>query len=96
MDLSAARLFGAGRPQLIERAVPRFGHAPLARLMAAAAACDGVIKGLPRPDWPADAWQAVRRLVLMVLHVAQAGAGPKVGRPSRSPLLSTEVPTIRC
>jgi hypothetical protein len=23
---------------------------------------DGIVKGLPQPDWPADGWQALQRL----------------------------------
>jgi DNA polymerase-3 subunit delta len=80
LALSQARIFGAGRAALVERAVSRFGGAALARLLVAAAACDGVVKGLRRDDWPADPWQALRRLVLMVLHVAQSGAGRRTRR----------------
>ncbi len=70
MALSEARIFGP-RQQLIERAVPRFSAVALSRLLPAAAICDGVAKGLPRPEWPRDAWPAVRRLTLMALHVSR-------------------------
>jgi DNA polymerase III subunit delta len=70
MALSEARLYGP-RQQLIERAVQRFSGPALARLLLAAVACDGVAKGLTRPDWPRDPWEAVRRLCLMALHISR-------------------------
>ena len=37
----------------------------------------GVVKGLRHPDWPADAWEALRRLTLMMLdHTAASQKGP--------------------
>jgi DNA polymerase III subunit delta len=71
LALSEARLFGP-RQALVERAVGRFSGAALSRLLSAAAVCDGVAKGLVREDWPQDAWEAVRRLVLMALHFSRA------------------------
>jgi len=71
--LSEARLWGP-RQQLVERSVPRFSAGTLRRLLLAAAVCDGVVKGLGRSDWPADPWEALRRLVLMAV---QAGGLPK-------------------
>ena len=73
MALSQARLFGP-RQSLIERAVPRFSAAAIGRLLQAAAACDGVAKGLVRPDWPLEPWAALRRWVLMSLHFSSAAA----------------------
>jgi hypothetical protein len=49
----------------MERAAGPFSAAALARLLGAASLCDGVIKGLRRPDWPHDPWQALRRLAWM-------------------------------
>ncbi len=71
MALSEARIFGP-RQALIERAVPRLSAAALNRLLSAAAACDGVAKGLRRTDWPAEPWDAVRRLLLMTLHFSRS------------------------
>jgi hypothetical protein len=79
MALSEARLYGP-RQQLIERAVQRFSGPALGRLLLAAVACDGVAKGLTRPDWPRDPWEAVRRLCLMALHISRPvdrGAGKR-------------------
>lgn len=70
MALSEARLFGP-RQALIERAAPRFSAAAVARLLVAAADADGVAKGLARPTWPDEAWEAVRRLMLMTLHFSR-------------------------
>jgi DNA polymerase-3 subunit delta len=67
MALREARIWGA-RERLFERALPRLS-APLAtRLVAAASECDGVLKGLRHPQWPAEPWDALRRLVLMMLQ----------------------------
>lgn len=67
LALQEARVWGT-RQRAIERAVPRMRAAALARLVAAASVCDGVVKGLRRPDWPADAWDALRHLVAMTLR----------------------------
>ena len=42
----------------------------LAHLVEAASICDGLVKGLRHPDWPADPWEALKRLVLMMLQAA--------------------------
>ena len=47
----------------------------LAALVDAAQVCDGLAKGLTHPDWPRDPWQALRRLVLMMLE--PLAAAPK-------------------
>ncbi len=63
--LGAARVWGP-RQRQIERAVGRLERRQLDRLIAAASLCDGIVKGLRRPDWPEDPWDALRRLVLMI------------------------------
>lgn len=65
--LQAARIWGA-RQRLFERAVPRLSGPMATRLVGAASECDGVLKGLRHPQWPAEPWDALRRLVLMVLQ----------------------------
>ena len=67
MALRAARLWGA-KERLAERVLPLLTDNTLAALVDAAAVCDGIVKGLPRDDWPADAWDALQRLVLMMLE----------------------------
>ena len=62
--LGAARVWGP-RQRQIERAVGRLERRQIDRLIAAAILCDGIVKGLRRPDWPEDPWDALRRLVLL-------------------------------
>jgi DNA polymerase III subunit delta len=78
LALREARVWGP-RERLIERALPYFTPGALAHLLDAASLCDGLVKGLRHPDWPADPWQALNKLVLMLLqHTTQA--------PARTPL----------
>jgi len=67
MALREARIWGA-RERLFERALPRLSAPLAARLVAAASECDGVLKGLRHPQWPVEPWDALRRLVLMMLQ----------------------------
>ncbi len=67
MALREARIWGA-RERLFERALPRLTAPMAARLVGAASECDGVLKGLRHPQWPVDPWDALRRLVLMMLQ----------------------------
>jgi DNA polymerase-3 subunit delta len=67
MAMREARVWGA-RERLFERALPRLTPAMATRLVGAASECDGVLKGLRHPQWPADPWDALRRLVLMMLQ----------------------------
>jgi DNA polymerase-3 subunit delta len=90
LALSQARIFGP-RQGLLERASPRFSAAALARLLCAAAACDGVAKGLKRADWPAEPWDAVRRLVLMSLHFSHGAVSAGRGRKRGALALGAEV-----
>jgi len=78
MALREARVWGM-KERLIERAAPLIADNALAHLLAAAHICDGLVKGLRHPDWPQDAWDAMKRLALMTLqHTAtlpRAGHG---------------------
>jgi DNA polymerase-3 subunit delta len=82
MAMSMARVFGP-RQALIERAVQRFEGEAATRLVVAAAQCDGVIKGLRRPDWPADPWRALWQLAQAVLQVASRPASQRPRSPAR-------------
>ena len=80
LALSQARVWGQ-KEKLFERAVPLLADHHLARWLAAASVCDGLVKGLRHPDWPNDPWDALQRLVLMMLEplrplapAARAGA----------------------
>jgi DNA polymerase-3 subunit delta len=81
MALREARIWGA-RERLFERALPRLSAPIATRLVGAASECDGVIKGLRHPQWPTDPWDALRRLVLMMMQAlkpegARSGLVPR-------------------
>jgi DNA polymerase-3 subunit delta len=67
MALREARVWGA-KERLFERVLPRLADHEVASLVQAASVCDGVIKGLRHPDWPLDAWGALKRLTLLTLQ----------------------------
>ena len=68
------------REKLFERALPLLSPMLLDELVQAASVCDGLVKGLKHPDWPADAWAGLRTLVLMLLQPLARSA------PARAPL----------
>ncbi len=82
MALRENRVWGA-RERLFERAVPLLTDNGIAALLEAAQVCDGLVKGLRHPDWPLDAWESLRRLVLMLIEQlsssAPAGARSRLG-----------------
>ena len=65
MALRENRIWGA-KERLFERVLPLLSTVTVAELVEAAAVCDGLVKGLRHPDWPADPWNGLRRLLLMV------------------------------
>ncbi len=69
LALREARVWGL-KEKLFERVLPRLADHQIAHLLAAASVCDGVCKGLRHPEWPHEAWDALRRWVLMLLHAA--------------------------
>jgi DNA polymerase-3 subunit delta len=77
MALREARVWGV-KERLFERVVPLLGDNTLAQLLDAAQVCDGLVKGLKHPDWPNEPWDALKRLVLML--VQQTAALPSAGR----------------
>ena len=77
MALREARVWGV-KERLFERVVPLLGDNTLAQLLDAAQVCDGLVKGLKHPDWPQEPWDALKRLVLML--VQQTAALPSAGR----------------
>jgi DNA polymerase-3 subunit delta len=82
MALREARVWGV-KERLFERVVPLLGDGSLAPLVDAAQVCDGIVKGLRHPDWPLEPWEALKRLVLMLLQrtAGPGGSAPR-GRPS--------------
>jgi DNA polymerase-3 subunit delta len=81
MALRENRVWGV-RERLFERAVPLLTDNGLAALLDAAQICDGLVKGLRHPDWPLDAWESLRRLVLMLIEQLSSSA-PASGRGAR-------------
>ncbi len=73
MALREARAWGQ-KEKLYERLLPQLPAAQLAVWLQAAHECDGLVKGLQHPAWPAGPWPALRRLVLMLLQALQQGA----------------------
>jgi DNA polymerase-3 subunit delta len=65
MALRENRIWGA-KERLYERALPALTDDALSALVDAAHICDGLVKGLKHPDWPADAWDGLRRMMLMI------------------------------
>ena len=75
MALREGRVWGS-KERLFERVVPLLTDHTVAHLLEAAQVCDGLVKGLKHPDWPADPWDGLKRLVLMLVqHTSAAPAG---------------------
>jgi DNA polymerase III subunit delta len=85
LAMQEARVWGP-RQRAIERAVTQVSDRALVRLIAAASVCDGVAKGLRRPDWPTEPWDAIRRLVLMTLRFTMPA--PRTARGTARPPLA--------
>ncbi len=84
LALKEARVWGL-KEKLFERALPLLADHQLAHLLDAASVCDGLCKGLRHPDWPAEPWEALQRLVLMALQAQsltapgrRTGAAPRL------------------
>jgi DNA polymerase-3 subunit delta len=74
MALREARVWGE-KERLFERVLPGLRADDVTRLVQAASVCDGLVKGLRHPDWPGDAWDGLRRLMLLSLDtLARANA----------------------
>lgn len=73
MALRENRIWGA-KEQAFERVLPRLDDRALARLLKAAHTVDGIVKGLKQPDWPANGWQALQRLALMLCRACMTPA----------------------
>lgn len=73
MALRENRIWGP-RERAFERVLPRLDDRALARMLRAAHVVDGIVKGLKQPDWPADGWQALQRLALMLCRACASPA----------------------
>jgi DNA polymerase-3 subunit delta len=76
LALREQRVWGA-KERLFERVLPLLAEHQLAHLVEAASICDGIVKGLKQPDWPLDAWDALRRLALLVMQQVAAAPAPR-------------------
>lgn len=67
--LREQRIWGA-KEKHFERILPSVQMTALHHLLQAAHITDGIVKGLPHPDWPSDPWQALHRLAQMLVRIA--------------------------
>jgi DNA polymerase-3 subunit delta len=78
MALRGERVWGV-KERLFERVLPQLAEHQLAHLVEAASICDGIVKGLKHPDWPREPWQALQKLVLLMMQPLAALASPRGG-----------------
>lgn len=71
LALKEQRIWG-NRERHFARVLPRLGESALADLLQSAHHVDGIVKGLKRPDWPLDGWQALQRLALQLCALCDA------------------------
>ena len=89
LALKEARVWGL-KERLFERVVPLLSDHQLAHWLEAAQVCDGLVKGLRHPGWPTDAWEGLRRLVLMMVEPLRTVPAAARGR---SPALALRAET---
>ncbi|MFG6447942.1 DNA polymerase III subunit delta [Roseateles sp. BYS180W] len=68
LALREARVWGP-KERLFERVLPQLDDHSLRALVQAAQVCDGIVKGLRHPEWPAEPWQALSRLALQLAQL---------------------------
>ena len=71
MALREQRVWGV-RERLFERVLPRLSDASICSLLQAAHQVDGIVKGLKKPDWPTNGWQALHRLAMALCRECTA------------------------
>ncbi|HYP84114.1 DNA polymerase III subunit delta [Variovorax sp.] len=76
MALRENRVWGP-RERAFERVLPLLDGRILTRLVGDAHVVDGIVKGLRRPDWPADGWQALHRLAFRLCRLCMAERRPQ-------------------
>ena len=79
LALKEQRIWG-NRERHFARVLPRLGEAALADLLQSAHHVDGIVKGLKRPDWPLDGWQALQRLALQLCALCDASTPQPASR----------------
>jgi DNA polymerase-3 subunit delta len=72
MALREQRVWGQ-RERHFERVLPRLDGKLMGRLLQAAHKVDGIVKGLKQPDWPADPWQSLHRLAMLLCRACAGG-----------------------
>jgi len=82
MALRENRIWGA-KERLFERVLPRISAAQVDALLNAAQVVDGIVKGLKRPDWPSDGWQALHRLAQQMCALCHTSGGAAQLAPRR-------------
>ena len=70
MAIKEARVWGV-KEKLFERVLPTLTRRQTHTWLHAAMVCDGIVKGLKDPAWPFEPWDALQRLVLMLLRPGQ-------------------------
>jgi DNA polymerase-3 subunit delta len=85
LALREARVWGV-KERLFERVLPMLADHQLSHLVQAASVCDGVIKGLKHPEWPLDAWSALKRLTLLTMQHLATTSAPRGAPPVRMQL----------
>ncbi|MFT3818533.1 MAG: DNA polymerase III subunit delta [Rubrivivax sp.] len=87
LALREARVWGL-KEKLFERVLPQLADHQLAHWLEAASVCDGLVKGLRHPGWPLDPWDALRRLVLMMVEPLRPSSPALRQGGQRPPLLA--------
>ncbi len=72
MALREQRIWGV-KERLFERVLPRITDTTLSNLLHSAHLVDGIVKGLRPAGWPANGWQALHRLAMMLAMECQPG-----------------------
>lgn len=65
---------GFGRDRFYQGILPKLNRVRISQLVQAAHWVDGISKGIPRPGWPNDAWQALLKLGLMLMAYSNKSA----------------------
>jgi DNA polymerase-3 subunit delta len=76
MALRSERVWGV-KERLFERVLPQLADHQLAHLVEAASICDGIVKGLKHPEWPREPWEALQKLVLLMLQALATPTAPR-------------------
>lgn len=71
MALREGRIWGP-REKLFERVLPLLSEKRLVLWVQQAHEVDGIVKGLPHPDWPASGWRALHQLALRMTQACMA------------------------